>query len=118
MDLNAVLTEIKSRPDFARAGMVLIHLGLVRACDLEGQRVKSLIVRHDRTRAEAIRREMVKRPGIVEIILHLHDGWLEVGEPIMLAAVAGRTRGEVIPVLSELIDRLKKEAVSKEEETA
>jgi len=96
--------------------MVLVHLGQVRSSDLEGRPVRRLYLEHDQDRAEALRAEMLGRPGIVEIVIRLGEGWLELGQPIMIAAVAGRTRGEVFPVLEELVDRLKGEAVSKKEE--
>lgn len=116
MDVNEVLDRIRSHPRIQEAGMVLIHLGQVRSSDLKGRPVRKLYLEHDRGRAEAIRAEMLNRPGIVEIVIQLGEGWLELGQPIMIAAVAGRTRGEVFPVLEEMVDRLKGEAVSKKEE--
>ena len=116
MDLNQALAEINSHPMIKNAGMVLMHLGLVRSFNLDGQKVTGLEVKVDQSRAEDIRRELLGRPGIVEILVQLNSGRLEVGEPIMLAAVAGETRDVVFPVITELIERLKKEASEKKED--
>ena len=116
MDLNAVLKEMESHPRIGEAGMILVHLGRVRAFDLEGRAVTSLHLEHDHDRAEAIRADLLDRPGVVEILIRLNSGHLSLGDPIMIAAVAGQTRQQVFPVLEELIDRLKKEAVRKRED--
>ena len=118
MDLNEVLAKIQENPNFHRAGMVLIHYGLVRSYDLKGRDVGSLEVEVHADRAEEIRAEMLRRPGIVDIVVEFNSGRLKVGDPIMLAAVAGGTRPEVFPVLKDLVDRLKREGVEKVENLA
>jgi molybdopterin synthase catalytic subunit len=118
MDIQAIIQEMQNHPRFNEAGMILTHFGLVRGFDLAGRPVSHLIVKHDEAHAEALRREMRKRPGVVEIILRLNSGTLRPGDPIMLAAVAGDTRQTVFPVLEELVNRLKTEAVEKSEQTA
>ena len=118
MDLNAIMAEIRSSPEFSRAGMVLIHYGLVRSFDLKGRAVDHLEIEVQEDRAEEIRAEMLKRPGIVEIVVRFNPGRLRIGDPIMVAAVAGGTRPEVFPVLKELIDKLKREGVTKVEQLA
>jgi len=117
MDLNSVMEIIKSHPRIKEAGMVLIHTGLVRSYNLKGEKVSALDLKPDRAGAEAIRQELLRREGIVEILVWFNQGRLAVGEPIMIAAVAGGTRPQVFPVLEELVDRLKREATRKEEET-
>ena len=117
-DPAALLAEISRHPGLGRAGMALTHLGVVRETSLSGGLVTSLEVRHDRDKAEAVRREMLARPGIVDVIIHLWDGLLKPGDPIMMAAVLGETREHVFPVMTELIERLKKEAARKQENKA
>ena len=117
-DLNAALAEIQNHPNFLDAGMVLFHFGVVRSFNLKGETVKTLEVRPDRAKADAIRAEILQRNGIVDVVIHLNSGVLRPGDPIMLAAVAGHTRDIVIPVMSELIERLKAEASEKKETTA
>jgi molybdopterin synthase catalytic subunit len=116
-DFNAAMAEIQSHPRILDAGMVLLHYGLVRSFNLQGQTVISLEVRPDTAKAESIRRELLQRPGMVEIVVRLNSGVLQPGDPIMLVAVAGETRDHVFPVMEELIERLKKEASVKTEKT-
>jgi molybdopterin synthase catalytic subunit len=117
-DFNAAVAEIQGHPRILDAGMVLMHYGLVRSFNLQGQTVISLDVQTNTDQAENIRRELVQRPGIIEIVVRLNQGLLKPGDPIMLAAVAGETRDLVFPVMEELIERLKKEASVKKEQTA
>ncbi|MEW5721981.1 MAG: molybdenum cofactor biosynthesis protein MoaE [Thermodesulfobacteriota bacterium] len=117
-DIAAALAEIQEHPRLNQAGMVLVHYGLVRGFDLSGRPVQSLTVNHDAEKIEALRREFLARPGIVEILVRTNSGVLRAGEMIMLVAVAGETRDKVFPVMMELIDRMKGEASVKSEETA
>lgn len=118
MDVNAILNEIRSREDINRAGMILVHFGQVRGFDLQGRPVKSLTVAPDLDKAESVRQDLLKRPGIVDIQVRLNSGKLFPGDPIMLAVVAGETRDKVFPVMEELIERLKKDASRKTEDTS
>lgn len=117
MDISQALAEILNHPRILSAGMVLTHYGMVRSFDLQRREVLSLTVEPDRERAEIIRRQLLTRPGIVEIVIRLNSGKLKPGDPIMLVAVAGETRDQVFPIMQELIERLKKEASRKIEET-
>ena len=95
LDVGTLVTEIKKHPRIADAGMILTHLGLVRSFSLSGGRVNALEVYHDLEAAEGIRRELLTRPGIVDIRLELNNGILSPGEPIMVAAVAEIGRAHV-----------------------
>ena len=117
MDIGQVVEEIRSHPKIKSAGMVLVHLGLVRDFNLKGQTVSGLTLQHDTEKIEAVRADLLTRPGIVDIQVRMNQGALEPGDPIMIAAVAGATRPDVFPVMEELIERLKKEASSKTEQT-
>jgi molybdopterin synthase catalytic subunit len=59
--------------------------------------------------------ELSKRDGIVEIKVWINEGLLKIGDDIMYALVAGKFRTSVIPVLEELVSRIKKEIVSEKE---
>lgn len=113
MDLNAVLAKIKQHPEINRAGMIAFHYGLVRGHELDGRLTAGLEVTHDPEIAEKIKADMLARPGVVDIVYQFNDGKLKVGDPIMLVAAAGETREIVFPVLTEMVNRLKDEAVVK-----
>ena len=115
MTLQEMVEVIKRRPDFHKVGMIVCHNGVVRATSRQGHRVKGLKIVVDQAAVETVVKEMRKRRGIVEVAVHLYEGYREVGEDVMLVAIAGDIREHVLPVLQETIERLKKEAAHKEE---
>ena len=115
MTLQEMLDAIKKRPDFNKVGMVACHNGVVRATSRDGRNVRGLKIEADRDRLEAILLEMNGREGIIEIAVHLFEGYREVGEDLMLVAVAGDIREHVFPVLEETVERIKKEVTRKKE---
>jgi len=118
MDISRRIAELKQRPDFARkVGMVLVHNGVVRQWSRrEGQPAVSAVeITVDMVKAEKIRQEMLARPGIYEILIETREGCLKPGDDVMFLVVAGDIREHVKPVLSDLLDRIKAEAVCKRE---
>ena len=69
----------------------------------------------DRDALQSIVQEMHQRSGIIEVAVHLFDGYRQIGDDVMLVAVAGDIREHVFPVLEETVERLKKEVTRKEE---
>ena len=115
MTLQQMLDAIKARPDFERVGMITCHNGVVRATSRNGRDVNGLSVEVDQDALQDIVREMRQRPGILEVAVHLFDGYRGVGDDLMLVAVAGDIREHVFPVLEETVERLKKEVTHKKE---
>jgi molybdopterin synthase catalytic subunit len=115
MTLEEMVDVIKRRPDFDKVGMIVCHNGVVRATSRHGHRVKGLKIVADHVAVETVVQEMRERKGIVEVAVHLYEGYREVGEDVMLVAIAGDIRENVLPVFQETIERLKKEAAQKEE---
>lgn len=113
MDVNSVIERIKTHPEAGRIGMILTHLGVVRSFNLDGREIETLELSVDYDQAEAVRAEMLAREGIVEVVLEFSGGVLQVGDPIMIVAVAGETRTQIIPVLEETINRIKAGVTSK-----
>ena len=107
--------EIKRGSDFKDLGMILVHNGMVRATSKDGKPVKGMRLSYDRETLAGLLDELGKRDGIVAIKVWINEGLLKVGDDIMYALVAGRFRTIVIPVLEELVSRIKKEIVSEEE---
>ena len=95
MDTTKILADLKKRPGFTEnVGMVLVHNGVVRGwARADHAPVKSMKVSHDRAKMDAICREMEQQPGIFCI------------------------REHVKATFSELLDRIKAEAVIKQEFT-
>lgn len=109
------IKEIKENSDFQDLGMILIHNGVVRATSKDGKPVKGMHLSYDKKKLAHVVDALLKRDGITAIKVWINEGALTVGDDIMYALVAGKFRTYVIPVLEELVSRIKKEIVSEEE---
>jgi len=109
------ITEIKKQSDFKDLGMLLVHNGVVRATSRDGRIVKGMRLSYDREKLTAVRKDCMNKEGIVAVKIWINEGTLNVGDDIMYALVAGKMRTHVIPVLEELVSRIKAEVVSEEE---
>ena len=114
MTLQEMVDAIKNRPDFDKVGMVACHNGVVRATSREGRHVRGLEIEADHARLEEILLEMNGRKGIIQVAVHLFEGYRQVGEDVMFV-VAGDIREHVFPVLEETVERIKKEVTRKKE---
>lgn len=117
MDITSTLQELKKRPGFAEnVGMMLVHNGVVRAWSRQGhEQVTSVNVSPDREKMQAICKEMEQQPGIFAILAEANEGVLLPGDDLLFLVVAGDIREHVKATFAELLDRIKKEAVVKQE---
>jgi molybdopterin synthase catalytic subunit len=117
MDISKTIAELKKRPDFNdNVGMILIHNGIVRSWSRQDHsEVTMLETKVDHKHIELLRREYLKKPGIYEIIIETSSGRFKPGDDLLFIIVAGDLREHIKPVLSELLDRVKAEAVTKQE---
>ena len=113
--VNEWIKEIKERCDPESLGMILAHNGVVRASSKEGKPVKGMKLSFDRTGLSTCIDEMKKRDGITAVKVWINEGTLSIGDDIMYVLVAGRFRTDVLPVLQELLSKIKKEIVREEE---
>ncbi len=94
--------------------MILCHNGVVRATSREGDEVTGLKVVVDHNRLDQILTEQRKRPGIVDILIHINEGkTLGVGDDVMFIVVAGDIRENVLESLTDTLNLVKAEATSK-----
>ncbi len=117
MDITSTIAELKKDPAFAdNVGMILVHNGIVRGWSRADRRkVTSIEVTPDRAKIEALRTEYLQRPGIYAVQIEARSGMLKPGDDLLFIVVAGDIRENVKPVLSELLERIKAEAVVKSE---
>lgn len=117
MDISKTIKELKSRPEFTdNVGMILIHNGVVRNWSRNDKaRVAALEVTPDYEKIENIRQEYLKRSGIFDIIVEAYSGIFQPGDDLLFIIVAGDIRENIKPVLAEMLDRVKAEAVNKRE---
>ena len=117
MDITQEIARMKRDPEFAaNVGMILVHNGVVRAWS-RGDRgdVAAVEVSADLAEVERLRAEYERRPGIWRVAVEARSGRLLPGDDLLFIAVAGDIRENVKPVLAELLDRIKAEAISKVE---
>ncbi len=117
MDISKAIAELKKEEGFTEnVGMVLVHNGVVRAWSRKDRsQVGRIEVIPDHDRIESIRQRYVKSQGIFRIVVQANSGVLKPGDDLLFIIVAGDIRENVKPVLSDILDELKKEAITKKE---
>jgi molybdopterin synthase catalytic subunit len=115
MSLSELVERVKKHPDFSKVGMILCHNGVVRATSRDGAVVSEVTVKVDRKRLEAILAEIKAMPGIVEVLAHVNEGTLKVGEDVMYVVVAGDFRENVFAAMISAVNRIKADVTSKTE---
>jgi molybdopterin synthase catalytic subunit len=115
MELMTLIDQVKSHPNYADVGMILCHNGVVRGTSRDGRRVSGLALTVDRDALEAILAEQRQRPGIMEVLVEIRDGSLQVGDDLMFIVVAGDLRDHVIPVLEDTLNAIKRRVTRKTE---
>ena len=117
MDISKTIKELKQRPEFRdNVGMILIHNGVVRNWSRKDRaEVVALEVTPDFDKIEEIRQEDMQHEGIWEIVVEAHSGTFQPGDDLLFIVVAGDIRENIKPVLADLLDRIKSEAVTKKE---
>lgn len=114
MNMLTLMEEIKNHSDYHKAGMILCHNGVVRATSRDGRLVTGLKIDVDHKRLEQILDQQKKRPGIVDILIHINEGQtLLVGDDVMFLVVAGDIRENVLSVLTDTLNLVKSEVTSK-----
>ncbi|EKD39929.1 MAG: Molybdopterin biosynthesis MoaE protein [uncultured bacterium] len=117
MDITKTINELKARPEFTdNVGMILIHNGVVRNWSRKDKAsVTALEVTPDYEKIEALRKEYLQHDGIFDIIVEARQGTLQPGDDLLYIIVAGDIREHIKPVLADLLERIKAEAVTKRE---
>ena len=117
MDISKTIAAMKQDPDFAEnVGMVLIHNGTVRGWSRgDHSSVSRIEVVTDEDKVEQIRGEIEQMEGIFKVMVEAHSGVMQPGDDLLFLIVAGDIRENVKPALALLLDRIKAEAISKNE---
>ena len=114
MDISKMMATIKAHPDYDQAGMVLYHNGIVRRTSRDGRAVTGLRVRVDHAKLKEVVTTHRQRPGIVDIQVEIAaDCDLAVGDDVMLLAVAGDIRENVIETLTNALNAIKATVTTK-----
>jgi molybdopterin synthase catalytic subunit len=113
--MNALIAKIRGRDDFHKVGMILCHNGVVRGTSRSGEKVSAVDVRADWETINAIVAGQKARPGIVEILVEVNEGRLNVGDDLLAIVVAGDIREHVIAVLTDTLNAIKARGTRKQE---
>ncbi|MGB9712624.1 MAG: molybdenum cofactor biosynthesis protein MoaE [Dissulfurimicrobium sp.] len=114
MNIDSFLKRLKDAAG-GKAGMVLIHNGVVRDHSRDGRPVCAVDIEVDRKRLDEIIRDARRLPGVVAVDTEIREGRLNVGDDVMLLGVAGDIRDNTISALSLTLNRIKKEVTKKKE---
>ena len=117
MDIGNVLKELKKEPGFAEnVGMVLVHNGIVRGWSRKDRsEVVAIEITPDLDKIEEIRKDIEAYEGIFRARAFALSGRMRPGDDVLYLVVAGDIRENVKPALSDFLDRVKAEAVTKKE---
>ncbi len=115
-DLLLEMEQIKKKAGYDELGMILVHNGIVRATPRKGDgRVRAMRLSCDRERLEKLVEKARNREGIVDVVVWINEGVLNVGDDIMYFIVAGDRRSNIMPLFEELIEKIKTEIVVESE---
>lgn len=117
MDISKAIAEIKKEPGFAdNVGMILVHNGVVRGWSRADHAVVSeIVITPDHDKIARICKEVESRPGIFKVVARALGGTFKPGDDVLFLVVAGDIRENVKSALGELLDRVKAEAMNKNE---
>jgi molybdopterin synthase catalytic subunit len=114
LSLSDLVSRVKTNEDFAKVGGIALFIGVVRGENDRGERVQKLALEAYEEEANKvlsrIRRDLEKKPGIVDVQIHHFLGEFNAGEDMVYVLVAGSHRQSIFPVLEEAVERYKKEA--------
>lgn len=112
-NIQNVLNNIKTDPNYHKAGALALFIGIVRGETLNSQRVEKLSIEAYEEKAnqvlQKIRNDLMQKHGVVNVQIHHLIGEFEVGDDLVYVAVAGAHRTDVFPVLREAVERYKSE---------
>jgi molybdopterin synthase catalytic subunit len=113
--IDEIVERIKKRSKPENLGMILVHDGIVRGSSKSGGSVKGMNLSYDRDKLNELVKEIESREGIEAVEVWINEGKLEVGDEIMIVAIGGRFRTDVLPAFEEMIKRIKAEVVKEVE---
>jgi len=117
MNIEKMRQRLKSC-SAGRAGMILVHNGVVRNTSRAGDKVSQIQVSVNWEKLEEVMKEARRLPGVIAVEVEVREGVLQVGEDIMLLGIAGDIRENTIAAMAHVLDRIKKEVTFKKESMA
>ncbi len=109
--IDEIVERIKKRSKPENLGMILVHNGVVRGSSKSGESVKGMNLSCDRDKLNELIKEIESKEGIEAVEVWINEGKLKVGDEIMIVAIGGRFRSDVLPAFEEMLRRIKTEVV-------
>ncbi len=113
MTFENFVKNFKKMLDYNKVGMVLFHNGIVRGTSRNGNKVNKIKVKVNFNKIDNIIKEFSNKKGIFKVDVFAFQGEFQAGDNLLFVAVAGDYRENVFPVLEQLVNRIKIEAVEK-----
>ncbi len=90
-------------------GMVLTHIGIVRATSKKesDKKVKALVVDYNEKDLEKFKKELKEKYPNNLVFIKVFKGERKIKEPIMMVSVAAKYRSEAFSLLRYIIETLK-----------
>jgi len=115
IDINRLLEKVRTHPDSNKMGMIASHLGIVRGSSRDNREVIGVEVDYDLKTINDIIQNIKILPGIIEVLVDINEGRLEVGDEMLFVAVGGDIRENVFNALMKTVDLIKRTASHKKE---
>jgi molybdopterin synthase catalytic subunit len=115
MDKDKMLKKIRNHANSDKIGMIASHLGIVRGHSRNGIKVTGIEVTYDMDILNNIIAKVKAMPGIVEALIEVNSGTLDVGDEVMYFVVGGDIRENVFDALIKGVEMIKKDASRKKE---
>lgn len=114
--IDEIVRKIKSSPDSENVGMILIHNGIVRKSSKNEERdVKNMILSYDEKLLKEKIDKLKQENGIVDVFAIINKGKLNIGDDIMIIAVAGDRRSNILKPFEDFIEFVKHDIVKETE---
>jgi len=115
VSLDDILEYFTKLQNYHEAGAIASFIGVVREDPVHGSDAKVVRLQYEAYAKvalkimEEIRGSMRKRAGVIDVAIHHVIDEVSVGEPSLFVAVLGKHRQDVFPILSETVERVKRE---------
>jgi molybdopterin synthase catalytic subunit len=114
LSTSNLLSSIKKNSNFAKAGAIVLFIGVARGETLKGEKVQKLTLEAYEEKANEVLTkictDLSQKSGIVDVQIHHLLGEFDIGEDLVYVSVAGSHRTDVFSVLREAVERYKSEA--------
>lgn len=108
-----MLKTVRSKPNFQKAGAIMLFIGVVRGETKKGEKVWRLkLEAHEEEANRVLAKicsDLEKREGVVDVQIHPLLGEFNVGEDLVYVSVVGSHRRNLFPTLEVALERYERQ---------